>query len=274
MQTQTRMKVVSWNINGIRSVNAKNAVMPILNDIDPDVILFQEIKCSADTKEFERYEATYPHIYFTCAENRKGYSGVAALSKTKPLSVVKGMPLKNNKDKHTYDIEGRTLTLEYSDLFILAVYTPNSKPKLERLSERISEWEKHFLAYVNQLQTTKPVIIAGDLNVAHKEYDLHTTKGHNKSAGYTPEERAAFTELLDKANLVDAWRHQHPEPERAYTYFSNFARSRENNKGWRIDYTLISKALLPKLQSTCIYSDMKGSDHVPISIELGSHIHS
>ena len=274
-------KFISWNINGIRSVNKKtqddnhNPISFIIRAYDPDVICFQEIKCCIDHQtEFDAYKSVYPHIFINPAKNRKGYSGVAVMCKTKPKNVYFDYDFLTNAMKarvsdHDFLTEGRIITIENDDFFLVCVYTPNSKPKLERLQQRISEWGPLFMKLVDALQTIKPVIITGDLNVAHTPLDIHTTRGHTKSAGFTKEEREDFDTLLTKQQLIDTFRYKNPDT-RAYTYFSNFAKSREKNKGWRIDYFIVSKKLQKNVKRAEILSNIKGSDHVPVLLELSS----
>lgn len=273
------VQIISWNVNGIRSINTKgkdgkkhtdNVSESVLQSIiathNPDIICLQEIKCSlSNEKDFDMYRSDYKHIYMNCSSARKGYSGVAVLTKKPPLNVSYGF--EKLTTAYTFDQEGRMLTLEYENMFVICCYTPNSKPKLERLDERTNVWEPAFRKYVMLLQSTKPVVIVGDLNVAPTENDIHTTKGHARSAGFTKEERGAFAELVKECDLVDAFRKLHPN-ERRYTYFSNFAKSRERNAGWRIDFTLVSKKLGNKVEKSEMLSDYYGSDHVPILLTM------
>ena len=274
------MKLLSWNINGIRSVNNKNVLgdkiknnePPILsvliNQSQADIICLQEVKCSAENvKEFDLYKDTYPHIFLNCSKARKGYSGVAILSKEKPLNVYYEYELLGDGEMYDFLQEGRLITLEYETIFVVCCYTPNSKTKLERLEQRINAWEPLFRRYIQFLQRKKSIVLCGDLNVAHTDLDIHSAKGHTRSAGFTKEERAAFSSLLEECNLIDTFRDMYPK-EKKYTYFSNFAKSRERNKGWRIDYTLVSKKIKNKIKQSEICSEIVGSDHVPIMVEM------
>jgi exodeoxyribonuclease-3 len=250
-----------------------NPISFLINEYDPDVICFQEIKCCIDHQtEFNTYKSKYPHLFINPAKNRKGYSGVAVMCKNKPQNVyydydfLTGV-MKARVSDYDFLNEGRIITIENVESFLVCVYTPNSKPKLERLQQRVNEWGPLFSKLIDALQTIKPVIITGDLNVAHTSMDIHTTKGHAKSAGFTKEERDDFDNLLSKQKLIDTFRYKNPDT-RAYTYFSNFGKSRENNKGWRIDYFLVSKKLQKNIKHTEILGAIKGSDHVPVLLEL------
>lgn len=272
-------KFISWNINGIRSVNKKfqkenkNPISFLIDEHDPDFICLQEIKCCIiHQTEFDAYKPTYPYIYINPAKNRKGYSGVAVMCKTKPKNVYYDFEFLINVMKarvpdHDFLNEGRIIVIEDEDSFLVCVYTPNSKPKLERINQRINEWSPLFTKLIDALQNIKPVIITGDLNVAHTPLDIHTTRGHARSAGFTKEERDDFENLITQQDLVDTWRFKNPD-KKEYTYFSNFAKSRENNKGWRIDYFVVSKKLQKNIKRAEILGDMKGSDHVPILLEV------
>lgn len=276
------MKLISWNVNGIRSVLQKNkegakkevedsnAIDHIVSTFDPDIICFQEVKCSPGVHEngWEGYKSTYPHIYVNCSKARKGYSGVMVWSKTQPNDVHYEFEKLGVKDTaYNFCQEGRLITLDYDKFYLVNCYTPNSKQKLERLEQRTTEWEPLLRRYIQSLQQDKPVIICGDLNVAYTEIDLHTAKGHTRSAGFTKEERAEFGKLLEECELIDTFRDKHPT-ERKYTYFSNFRKARENNKGWRIDYFLVSSSYKKKIRKAEIMTDIYGSDHVPIYLEI------
>jgi len=278
------MKLISWNVNGIRSVKSKNkqgaklkdktepsVIYDLIETQKPDILCLQEIKCGDDhTHEFDVFNDRYPHIFTRCSKARKGYSGVAVLCKAKPSKVhveFERFAKEDDTSRHDFTKEGRLITLEFENYFVVCCYTPNSKPKLERLNQRTTDWEPLFKAYVASLQKEKLVIVCGDLNVAHTELDIHTTKGHTRSAGFTNEERECFSKLLDDNDLVDTFRLLHPD-ERKYSYFSNFGKSRENNKGWRIDYALISNSMKTKIKSADILTNVRGSDHVPIMLEL------
>lgn len=249
------MRFISWNVNGLRALMGKG-FRDIFDTFDADFVCLQETKLQEGQVDFspEGYE-----VYWNSAE-KKGYSGVALASRRKPLNVTRGIGV----DVH--DHEGRVLTAEYDDFFLVAVYTPNSQDGLRRLSYRM-EWEDAFRDYVKELDSRKPVIICGDLNVAHKEIDLKNPKTNRKNAGFTDEERGMMTKLLE-SGFVDTFRHFHPDLEGAYSWWSYRGRAREKNVGWRIDYFLVSSRLVPRLLNARILADITGSDHCPVSIEI------
>ena len=248
------MKLISWNVNGIRSVLKKGALDLIAKEA-PDLICFQETKAHPDD-----VEAFWPEYvaHWNWAQ-KKGYSGVMTLSKQRPLSVTRGIGTAE------HDMEGRVLTTEFAEFFLVNVYVPNSKRELTRLPYR-QQWDRDFLAYLKRLEKTKPVIWCGDLNVAHTEIDLARPKGNEKNHGFTPEERAGFSAFV-AAGFVDTFR----EFEKAgghYTWWSQMGGARSRNIGWRIDYFLCSEALKSRLKSATIYPHITGSDHCPVGIEL------
>jgi exodeoxyribonuclease-3 len=280
------MKILSFNVNGFRSIISKNkkgekcrdgednVIEDIIYNLDPDIMNFQEIKCAdKNVLDFKDLNEKYPWVYVNCSTARKGYSGVACFSKVKPLNVYKDFSKFTTDDFEEdftdYDFikEGRLLTLEFTNYYIVNCYTVNSKQKLERLEQRTTVWEPLFRKYINKLQEEKAVIVVGDLNVAHTDKDIYSTTGKNKSAGFTKEEREQFDNLLEECGLIDTFRHLHPT-EKKYTYFSNFAKSRERNKGWRIDYALVSKKLVKKVKHSDIYGEWFGSDHTVIMLDL------
>ena len=251
------MKLISWNVNGLRACMNKG-FMDFFNTIDADVFCIQESKMQKEqaTFDFPNYEE-----YWNSAE-KKGYSGVAIFSKKKPLSVAYDMGIFH------HDKEGRIITAEYNDFFLVNVYTPNSKRELERLEYRM-EWEDDFRNFLKNLEATKPVIVCGDLNVAHKEIDLKNPKTNRRNAGFTDEEREKMSVLLD-SGFTDTFRYFHPTLEGAYSWWSYMGKARENNTGWRIDYFLCSKALDSKLKSASIYPEIFGSDHCPVGLEINA----
>ena len=248
------MKLISWNVNGIRSVLKKGALDLLVSEA-PDIICFQETKAHPDDVEafWPEYEASW-----NWAE-KKGYSGVLTLSKTKPLSVTRGI------GTHEHDQEGRVLTTEFPDFYLVNVYVPNSKRELTRLPYR-QQWDRDFLAYLKALEKKKPVIWCGDLNVAHQEVDLARPKDNLKNHGFTVEERAGFTAFV-AAGFVDTFREFQKEGGH-YTWWSQMGTARSRNIGWRIDYFLCSEALRPQLKSAIIYPHILGSDHCPVGLEL------
>ncbi|MDF1656799.1 MAG: exodeoxyribonuclease III [Verrucomicrobiales bacterium] len=251
------MKLISWNVNGIRAVLKKNFI-EFLSEHDPDILLLQEVKAERDQVD-EPFEANGWHVSWNHAV-KKGYSGVAVLSKIEPLSVSAGLGL------HEHDQEGRVLTLEFDDFFVVNVYTPNAQNELRRLPYRI-EWNAAFLDHVKSLEKSKPVVFAGDLNVAHQEIDLARPKNNRKSAGFSDEERAGFDDIV-AAGFVDTFRHFHPDEPDHYSWWSYRGGARAKNVGWRIDYFCVSEPFLDRVQSSVILPEVMGSDHCPVQIEL------
>ena len=237
----------------------QNGFMDFFNTIDADIFCIQESKMQREQSEFH-----FPNYqeYWNCAE-KKGYSGVVIFSKTKPLSVYYDMGIAH------HDKEGRIITAEYNDFYLVNVYTPNSKRELERLDYRM-EWEDDFLQFLKSLESKKPVIICGDLNVAHQEIDLKNPKSNRRNAGFTDEERAKMTALLN-AGFTDTFRHFYPDKEGAYSWWSYMGKARANNTGWRIDYFLCSNALDSKLIDAKIYPEILGSDHCPVGLEINAN---
>ena len=252
------MKIVSWNVNGIRAILKKDFKTSI-NAVSPDILCLQETKAQKEEVEsaltdFNEYQL------FSNSANKKGYSGTAILSKTKPLNITEDMGVAEHDD------EGRIQCAEYPDFFLVNVYVPNSGQQLDRLDYR-HQWDQDFLKYLKHLEQTKPVIVTGDFNVAHQPIDLKNPKSnYNKTAGYTQFEIDGMDAFID-SGFVDVFRALHPN-EAAYTYWSYRFKSRERNVGWRIDYFLISKSLKDKVNSVKIWSDVQGSDHCPISLDI------
>ncbi len=249
------MKLISWNVNGLRACIGKG-FSEYFDKEDADIFCLQETKISEGQIEFEK-EGYYS--YWNYAE-KKGYSGTAVFSKIKPLKVTYGMGI----DEH--DHEGRVITLEFEDFFFVTVYTPNSKRELERLSYR-QVWEDDFRNYLMGLDKVKPVIVTGDMNVAHKEIDLKNPKTNHRSAGFTDEEREKMTALLD-AGFIDTFRFFYPDKTDAYSWWSYMFHAREKNVGWRIDYFLCSERLKEKLTDAGIHADIQGSDHCPVELDI------
>ena len=249
------MKLISWNVNGIRA-NIKKGFMDFFKEVDADILCIQETKCQAGQVELE-LDGYYQ--YWNYAE-KKGYSGTAVFTKVKPIEIHYGI----GKDQH--DKEGRVLTLEYDDFYLVNVYTPNSQPELARLSYRM-EWENDFRDYLKTIEIHKPVILCGDLNVAHQEIDLKNPKTNRKSAGFSDEERAKMTELIG-VGFIDTFRHFYPDKIGAYTWWSYLGKARERNTGWRIDYFMVSEAIKDKVKSADILSEVMGSDHCPVELVI------
>lgn len=248
------MKLISWNVNGLRACVGKG-FFEFLEREQPDMMCLQETKLQPEqAPEVEGY-----YDYWNSAD-KKGYSGTAIFSKTEPLAVTYGIGI----DVH--DHEGRVITAEYPEFYLVTVYVPNSQDGLKRLDYRMT-WEDDFRAYLQALDHKKPVIVCGDMNVAHKEIDLKNPKTNRKNAGFTDEERAKMTELLD-AGFVDTFRHFYPEVEGVYSWWSYRFKAREKNAGWRIDYFLVSERFIDRVKDTRILTDVFGSDHCPVVIEL------
>lgn len=248
-------KLISWNVNGLRSCMGKG-FMDFFDSVDADIFCLQEIKLSEGQIEWNKENY---YSYWNYAE-KKGYSGTAVFSKEKPLSVKYGIGI----DEH--DHEGRVITLEFDNFYMVTVYTPNSQRELTRLEYRM-KWEDDFRNFLNDLRKTKPVVVTGDMNVAHEEIDLKNPKTNRKNAGFTDEERQKMTELLD-SGFIDTFRYFYPDVEQKYSWWSYMFKSREKNAGWRIDYFLASKELEDRLISAEIHDKVLGSDHCPIELVI------
>jgi exodeoxyribonuclease-3 len=252
------MKLVSWNVNGIRAAMKKDFLQSLAS-LECDVLCLQETKAQ-DDQVLEALEALDDYHIFTNSAVKKGYSGTSIITRTKPLSVTKDI----NIDEH--DQEGRVLCAEFETFYLITVYTPNSGSELKRLPYR-QQWDAAFLNYISELEKTKPVLVCGDLNVAHKDIDLARPKAnYNKSAGYTQKEIDGIDNLV-AAGLVDTFRHLHPEKQK-FSWWSYRAGARERNVGWRIDYFLASSVLKDKVIDAEIHNDIHGSDHCPVSVSL------
>ncbi len=249
------MKFISWNVNGIRAC-VRKGFLDFFNDVDADIMCLQETKISEGQIELE---LDGYHQYFNYAD-KKGYSGTAIFTKEEPISVINGI----NIDEH--DHEGRVITAEYDQFYLVTVYTPNSQRGLARLDYRM-KWEDDFRAYILSLEEKKPVIICGDMNVAHKEIDLKNPKSNKKNAGFTMEERNQLSNLLD-TGYIDSFRYFYPDLEGAYSWWSYMRQARDKNVGWRLDYFHISKRLEDKLEGASILSEVLGSDHCPVVLDI------
>ena len=248
------MKLISWNVNGLRACVGKG-FFDFLAAEQPDMMCLQETKLQpAQAPQVERY-----HAHWNSAE-KKGYSGVALFSKNEPQQVTYGLGI----DEH--DHEGRVITADYGEFYLVTVYTPNSQDELKRLEYRM-QWEDDFRAYLQKLDAEKPVIVCGDMNVAHKEIDLKNPKTNRRNAGFTDEERGKMTELLE-AGFTDTFRHFYPNVTGAYSWWSYRFKAREKNAGWRIDYFLVSSRFMERVKDARILSDVFGSDHCPVLIEI------
>lgn len=249
------MKCISWNVNGLRAV-MKKGFMDFFNEADADIFCLQEIKLQEGQIELD---LPGYHTYWHYAE-KKGYSGTAVFTKEEPLSVSYGI------GEAQFDVEGRAITLEYPGFYLVTVYTPNSQHGLLRLPYRLL-WEESILSYVRELDKAKPVILCGDLNVAHEEIDLKNPKANRGNSGFTAEERGKMTEFL-ASGFIDAYRYFHPDASGQYTWWSYRAGCRERNIGWRIDYFIVSERLAPNLAGAAIHTDVLGSDHCPVELTL------
>lgn len=249
------MKLVSWNVNGLRACVEKG-FLEVFKEFDADIFCVQETKMQEGQLDLE---LPGYYQYFNYAE-KKGYSGTAVFTKRKPLSVAYGI----GQEEH--DKEGRVITLEFEDFYFVTVYTPNSQNELKRLSYRL-EWEAAFLQYLKGLEASKPVVFAGDLNVAHKEIDLKNPKTNRHNAGFTDEERNAFSVLLQNG-FVDTFRYFYPDRTDIYSWWSYRFRAREKNAGWRIDYFVVSECLKDRLRDAAIHTEIMGSDHCPVELSI------
>ena len=246
-------KLISWNVNGLRACMSKG-FMDFFDKEDADIFCLQETKISDGQIEWDK--PGY-HAYWNYAE-KKGYSGTAVFSKEEPINVTYGMGIEE------HDHEGRVITLEFDDFFFVTVYTPNSKRELERLEYRMV-WEDAFREYLLGLNKKKPVIVTGDMNVAHKEIDLKNPSSNHHNAGFTDEERQKMSQLLE-AGFIDTWRKFYPDKAGVYSWWSYMFKSREKNAGWRIDYFLATRDIEDKLKDAMIYTDILGSDHCPVGL--------
>ena len=246
-------RLISWNVNGLRACVNKG-FLDFFKEIDADIFCIQETKLQEGQIDLDIPEY---YQYWNYAE-KKGYSGTAVFTKEEPLSVSYGMEIEQ------HDHEGRIITLEFKDFYVVTVYTPNSQEELKRLDYRM-KWEDDFLTYLKELENSRPVIVCGDMNVAHREIDLKNPKTNHKNAGFTDEERNKFTALLN-SGFTDTFRHFYPDLEGAYSWWSYRFKAREKNTGWRIDYFLVSESLKPVLKDAFICSEVTGSDHCPVGI--------
>ena len=249
------MKLISWNVNGIRAAMGKG-FLDFAKEQDPDVLCIQETKMQEGQAEvpLEGY-----HQYW-CSAEKKGYSGTAVFSKTEPISVTYGIGI----DEH--DHEGRVITCEYEGFYLVNVYVPNSQDGLKRLDYRM-KWEDDFQGYLKKLEENKPVVTCGDFNVAHQEIDLAHPENNHMSAGFTDEERACFSRILE-SGFVDTFRHFYPDLEGAYSWWSYMFQARAKNAGWRIDYFVVSESLKERLADAKIHAQVLGSDHCPVELEM------
>jgi exodeoxyribonuclease-3 len=249
------MKLISWNVNGLRACVQKG-FLDFFQEADADIFCLQETKLQEGQIDLELKGY---HQYWNYAE-KKGYSGTAVFTKKEPLSVAYGIGIEE------HDHEGRVITLEFDEFYLVTVYTPNSQNELARLDYRM-QWEDDFLAYLKGLEGKKPVIFCGDLNVAHQEIDLKNPKTNRKNAGFTDEERAKFT-TVTKSGFIDTYRYFYPDTEGVYSWWSYRFKAREKNAGWRIDYFCVSESLKDRLDDAKIHTEIFGSDHCPVELDL------
>ena len=249
------MKFVSWNVNGLRACLKKN-FMESFKNLDADIFALQETRMLREQAIIE----LNGYAQFWNSAEKKGYSGTAIFTRLQPISVTYNLNIAE------HDNEGRVITLEFKNFYFVNTYTPNARRNLERLEYRL-RWENDFRSYVKNLAAVKPVIICGDLNVAHKEIDLKNPASNHQSAGFTDAERGKFSELL-RAGFIDTFRFLYPDRKNIYSWWSNFRRARENNSGWRIDYFLVSENLADKISAASIEDKIFGSDHCPVTLTL------
>lgn len=249
------MKMISWNVNGLRACVGKG-FLDFFKEEDADIFCLQETKLQEGQIDLDLGDY---YQYWNYAE-KKGYSGTAVFTRKEPLSVAYGIGIEE------HDREGRVITLEFEDFYVITIYTPNAQDELARLPYRM-KWEDDFLGYLKKLEEKKPIIFCGDLNVAHQEIDLKNPKSNRKNAGFSDEEREKFTKLT-QSGLIDTFRHFYPDLTGAYTWWSYRFSARAKNAGWRIDYFLVSEVLAPKLQDAVIYHEILGSDHCPVGLLL------
>jgi len=264
---QPTLKLMSWNVNGLRAVIRKEVFVPFVKKHHPDILCLQETKAKQGQAEIDLPE--YEEIWNSA--EKPGYAGTAIFTKIKPLSIVYDIPGADPKefaDKFGQPLtEGRVITMEFDNFYLVTVYTPNAKRDLARLQFRHNTWDPAFLLFMLELEQKKPVVFCGDLNVAHKEIDLARPKENRKNAGFTDEEREGADKIVE-AGFIDTFRHFYPDKTDAYTWWSNFGGARARNVGWRIDYFFASPQLKKRLKSASIHADTMGSDHCPVEILL------
>lgn len=255
-EEEQKVKFLSWNVNGLRAVIAKGGFIEYLEEVDADIFCLQEIKLQSGQVDLnpEGY-----HVYWNYAM-KKGYSGTAIFTKKEPLSVTYGLGIEE------HDQEGRLITLEFEDFYMLTLYTPNAKRGLERLDYRM-KWEDAFLSYIKRLDQKKPVIFCGDLNVAHKEIDLKNPKTNRKNPGFSDQEREKFTRILDEG-FIDTYRYLYPNQEGTYSWWSYRMNARTKNIGWRLDYFVVSERLKSQIVEAKINTEVIGSDHCPVELNM------
>tara|TARA_B100001093_G_C26756783_1_gene983822 strand:+ start:347 stop:1138 length:792 start_codon:yes stop_codon:yes gene_type:complete len=260
-----KLKIISWNVNGIRSIMKKNELYKLIESEKPDIICFGETKISCPfldvEEELKDKIKGYKYRYWSPCLIKNGYSGTAIFSKKKPIDVSYGL------GSNSIDQEGRVITLEFEKFYLLHVYTPNSGQALKRLDYRVNTWDIEFRKFIKNLNKSKPTIVTGDLNVAHYEIDISNPKGNLKNSGFTIEERESFSKLLEETKMIDSYRFLNPEKVE-YSFWTYLHNSRAKNKGWRIDYFLIPEHKKDWIKKSEILTDVMGSDHAPVSVTL------
>lgn len=259
------MKIIAWNVNGLRATMQKDNLINLIEKENPTIFCLGETKLTcpitATEKMMEEKIQGYQYRYYSTCTGRGGYSGTAIFSKKKPIDVIHGL------GHNDHDGEGRLITLEFGKFYLVHVYTPNSGQALARLKYRVDEWDNEFRKFLHKLQAKKPIIVCGDLNVANEDIDIHDPKGNKRTAGFTDEERDSFKKTLETLNLVDTYRYKHPN-KIEYSYWSYRMNSRVKNKGWRIDYFLVSHSLIKRVKKSKILTDIYGSDHAPVKMNI------
>ena len=258
---------IAWNVNSLKNIVRNDNFHAFIKKESPTILGLGETKLNGSPKEEEFLQTLdaefpeYPYKYYNTSKARKGYAGTAIWSKVEPIAVQ----YDTHQEDHEHSQEGRVITLEFPKFYVVHVYTPNAGQDLKRHPYRVNDWDPDFHRFITKLEKKKPVIIGGDLNVAHQDIDIFKPETHHQSAGFTDEERANFATLLE--DMVDTYREKHPEKQ-VFTYWTYLYKARTHNKGWRIDYWLVSKSLAKKIKEATVYSDQLGSDHCPVGLVL------
>jgi exodeoxyribonuclease-3 len=264
------MKIIAFNVNSLRNIIKKNNLVDLIENEDPTILCMSETKLTCpiiDTQKImEEKVKGYKYRYYSTCSEKGGYAGTAIFSKKEPKNVIYGLYDKNNQD-FNLDKEGRVITLEFKKFFLVHVYTPNSGIALQRLHYRTTVWDPAFKKWLLHLQKSKPIIVCGDLNVANEEIDLKNPKSNHKTAGFTDEERESFKKILKEVELIDTYRYKYPTKEE-YSYWTYRMNARAKNVGWRIDYFLVSKNIINKVKKSKILTEVMGSDHAPIKLNI------
>jgi exodeoxyribonuclease-3 len=262
------MKIIAFNVNSLRNIIKSDHLFKLLEDEDPTILCMSETKLSCpiiDTQKLmEEKVKGYKYRYYSTCSEKGGYAGTAIYSKKKPINITYGL---NNTSSINIDTEGRVITLEFNKFFLIHVYTPNSGIALNRLEYRVNTWDPAFKKWLAHLQKTKPIIVCGDLNVANEEIDIKNPKGNKRTAGFTDEERESFKKILKDVGLIDTYRYKHPN-KIEYSYWTYRMNARAKNVGWRIDYFLVSENIINKVKKSKILTDVMGSDHAPIKLNI------